>query len=312
MGKKLVDVEDLMVWAANELARKRPGGQARPPSLGLNRADREIVGKWDRPMGYPSVSPMFAAGLSRSGGARGDPPHDDALVVEQAIERLRLARHFTVPDCMEAVLCAGLGFALDAASALRRALGNIANLVLVHGRLASRPSLRLEPPAPSPKLAPNGKPGVWRLEAWAEPTFDDHAHAQREVETPVTSLKRRNQYPDGAYGVLEYSPTPQDLVEERAEYWGWRFGLAWLAAELGGKLESRTALAPRAAIAPWLGDRDGEPVRDLFAPGAPGVFGAHEAATLEAERRTSRRRTVAGGNIYAWRARDDGSGAQEA
>jgi len=235
---------------------------------------------------------------------------EEALLVGEAIERLR----FAPPPCAmsEADLTFGLGFALDAAGALRTALANVANLMLVHGRLASRPPLRLEPPEPRAKLAPNGKPGAWRREVWAEPTFGDHTQAQREVEVAVSALKRRNHYPDGAFGVVEWEPRPQELVDERAEYAAWRAGLEWLAAGLAGALETRTVLPPRAAWRPWAGDVEAEPLRDLFAPGALGVHDATEAAQFEASRATGRRRPIAGGSVYGFAPGKPGRGGREA
>jgi hypothetical protein len=299
--RKLLDVEDVVVWAAGELARKRPGNVAALPVLGSKR-DRELVGRWARPMGHPPISPIFALGLGTR-GARGDPPHADALIVEAAIGET--ARILAAPGAGRALaqgagLAAGLGFRLDAEGAIAAAAANVGNLLLVHGRLASRPLIRLDPPEVSAKLADNGKPGVWRRETWAEPTWGDHAEASRAAEVPVRA-SRKNLYPPGAYGRLEYAPDPQETVNERAEYWVWRAGLSALAEALSGRMESRTALPPRAAARPWLGERDGGAVGDLFAPGAPGVYGAEEAARLQGDREGARRRPVYGGSVYRGR-----------
>ena len=309
MARKLVDVEDLLVWSAAELSRKRPGKAASLPAFNVSRGDCELVGRWTSPMGFPPMSPMFAAGVGGRDGGRGEPPHSDALAVEAALERLAAAApSFPVA---EAELTAGLGFVVDVAGALRAALANVANLLLVHGRLASRPCLRCEPLAPSAKLAPNGKPGVWRREAWSEPTFADHTQAQRDAEVAVVAL-RRGLYPSGAYGVVQWSPDPQEIINERAEYAAWRAGLEWLAADLAGELETRTPLAPRAAARPWLGELDGEPIRDLFGPGAERVYIGADAAAQAASRAIGRRRPVNGGRVYRGKFRKPGKGAQEA
>ena len=310
MTKKLCDVEDLVVWAAEELSRKRPGKIVTLPVFNVSRADREIVGRWNRPMGFPPMSPMFAAGFGQAGVARGDPPHEDALTVEAAIERLELTAPELSPD-IEAELVDGLGFAVDVGGAVAAASRNAANLLLVHGRLASRPTLRLEPPEVSPKLAANGKPGVWLRECWDAPTFDDHGHAWRQVEVECRA-KRKDLYPHGAYGVVEFTPDAQELVNERAEYAVWRAALVWLAEAVSGALESRAALPPRAAARPWMGERDGEPVRDLFGAGAERVYSGDEAATVAAERAAGRRRPRAGGSVYGWRPARPGKGMREA
>ena len=308
MAKKLVDVEDLMVWAASELSRKRPGKVVQL-RLDVSRTDGELTGRWNRPMGYPPMSPMFAAGLARAGVARGDPPHDDALIVEDALERLRLIR--PEPRIEDSDLAFGLGFAVECAKPHARALGQASNLAIVSGRLGKRPDLRLQALEPEPRRAPNGKPGVWRLESWAEPTFGDHATMHRLVETPCPP-KRKDSYATGAYCIVDWRPEPQELVDERATYAGWVAGLFWLAADLSGKLETRSALTPRAALRPWMGERDGEPVRDLYGSGADRVFGGDEAAALKAERAAGRRRPVQGGSVYHAPGGRAQSGAEEA
>ena len=150
-------------------------------------------------MGYPRVSPMFT-GLHGAAGARGDPPHPDALIVETAIGEV--AAVLPTADCRlpTADLLFALGFEnLDAQGALDAALANVRNLLLVHGRLHTRPLIRMEASPVRAKLADNGKPGVWRREEWAEPTWQDHApECSRMVETAVRA-KRKNSYPPGAY-----------------------------------------------------------------------------------------------------------------
>jgi len=309
MAKKLVDAEALMVWAAAELARKSPSKTPPRAAFAVNHGDAELVGKWTRPAGYPTVAPMWRAGVSSSGGARGGPPHADALAIEAALGRLSRSPPAVDIDALE--LGAGLGFPLDFAAALAAAQRNCENLLIVHGRLSSRPLFRLEPPEPSARMASNGKPAAFRLETWAEPTFADHTQAQRDVETPVTAM-RKGIYPVGAYGVVEWTPSPADIVAERAEYAAWRAGLEWLAAELGDSLETRTPLPPGAAARPWLGEQDEPPVADLFGPGADRVHSGSEAASLEAERLAGRRRPIGGGSAYGFAPMNPGKGARKA
>jgi len=310
MAKKLVDVEDLVVWATAELARKRPGKVQPLPVFNRRERDFDIVGKWDRPMGYPTISPMFSRGFAQAGPARGDPPHNDALVVEAAIERLRLTN--PAPGIwLEADVVDGLGFPVDAEGALRAGFACASTLVLVHGRLGNRPALRLEAPECRPRPAANGKPGVWRRERWAEPVFGARPDSERDVEVAVTA-KRKDLYPAGAYCVLEWDPGAQELVNERAEYAGWRAGLEWLAVELSDTLESRAALPPRAAARPWMGETDAPALRDFFTAGETAVYEGLEAATLAAERAAGRRRPVGGGGVYSTRPIRPGRGAREA
>ena len=292
MQRKLVDIENALAWAAAELARQGPPGRRAPLRSLVGRTDAELLGSATRPAKIPSIAPMWRAGHGRGAGF-GDPPHADALIIGEAIDTMRAAP----PPCAITAdeLALGLGFAVDAAGALRSALANVRNLVLVYARLARRPVLRLDPLEPRPRLAANGKPGAWRVERWNEPTFGDHTQAARDVEVAVTA-KRKNDFPVGAYGVVEWEPRPQELVDERAEYAAWRAGLEWLTGALAGALESRALLAPRAAWRPWAGEQDAEPVRDLFAPGALGVYDS--TSTIEAARATRQRRPHAGARVY--------------
>ncbi len=309
MSKKLVDVEDLVSWAAAELSRKRPDNGARRAAFDLPSSDRELVGRWTRPRTFPTISPMFSGAFGDRGGGWGEPPHADALAIEAALERLAASPLSCDLDALD--LAAGFGFSLDQAGPLSAALANVANLLLVHGRLRSRPFLSFQEPQAKPRLAASGKPGVWRRECWMEPTFDDHAQASRDVEAPCVA-KRKGLYPDGAFGIVDWSPYPQEIMNDRAEYSAWRAGLESLARELCDSLESRVALAPRAAVRPWLGELDGDPVRDVFGPGADRVISGKQAAQLAAERRTGRRRRIAGGGVYAWSTGKPDDGAQEA
>jgi len=254
---KALDIEELMVWAAAELARKRPGATGKVYRLDVSRGDAEIMGRWNWPMGIPEVSPMFTGVYPTAGNARGEPPGEDALTIEAALARLSYVSLDFDAETRAGVMH-GFGFEIDAEGILRAAARKSATLVLVQGRLGKRPSLTFEPPVPRPRLAPNGKPGAWRREIWAEPTFDDHAEAESEREVPVTSLKKRDLYPPGAYGVLEWDPDPAEIVAERAAYWAWRAGLAWLAEDLKGKLTRREAAPPAAPERPWI---DPEPER---------------------------------------------------
>ena len=310
MAKKPVDVEDVMQWAAAELARKRPNTTGKVYRFDVAKTDREIMGRWNWPMGYSKISPMFSGAYPTAGNARGDPPDDDALIVEDAVTRLRMAAIGFASDVVDS-LTFGLGFDIDAVAALRKKARGIDSLVLVHGRQCDRPRLCGEAPNPSPRKAKNGKPGVWRLENLAMPTFDDHAEISHQHEVAMTALKRRDQYPVGRYCVLEWDPAPQEIVDERAEYWAWRAGLVWLAEALAGRLEKRAVLPPRAAERPWMGESDAAPLRDLFGPGADRIYGADEAATLNAERGVARRRPVCGGAVYAWDAGRDEPAAKQ-
>jgi len=276
---KPMDVEEVLKWACGqELPRK--GRPAAAPTLRrLDRGrDAELVGRWIWPAGFPAISPMFAHGFVTAGNPRGGPPDQDALLVETAIGAVGAAMAGrNAPD--ELALDIGLGVDIDGAFA--SALGNVGNLLLAHGRLGNRPSIGAWEPKCSPRLAMNGKPGVWRINRIVEPGFGGRS-VERDVEEPAPALKGRT-WPTGAYGALEWDPDPQLVVNDRAEYLVWRLGLDELSRMLSGRLARIAALPTRAAMAPWLGHVDGDGIVDLFQPGTH-VYAARDAAAMRGRR----------------------------
>lgn len=172
-AKRVVDVEDAVRWAcAEELPKKRLAAAGALPRLGalLPRHERTVVGPWTRPAGFPEISPMFARGYStgsiaRSG--RGGEPDPDALAIEAAI--LALVGPALPRQGLEEAVVSDIGLPVDAEGALAASFANAPNLVLAHGRLGTRPDAGSAAFQVTPRLAPNGKPGVWRTERLTDP-----------------------------------------------------------------------------------------------------------------------------------------------
>jgi hypothetical protein len=282
-AKRLLDVEDVVRWAcADDLPKKRPASEPQRPRLGdlVGRADRLLVGRATRPAGFPRISPMFTKGFAQgSSRAVGGEPHPDALVIEAAIAKVAAAGlgQFAAGE-LEAAIAPDIGVPVDAAGAIAAARANTANLVLVHGRLGSRPG-GAEAFAVRPRLAANGKPGVWRIERLMVPGLEE----ARDYETPVKPI-RKDVYPPGSYCRIEFEPNPQLVVNDRADYLAWRLALDALAEALSGKLQTITALAPAAALLPWTGEADGYRPSDLFGAGAERIYALAEAHELERQR----------------------------
>lgn len=118
------------------------------------------------------------------------------------------------------------------------------------GALGSRPDWRAEPFAVSPVLAKNGKPAVFRRDLMRMPTLDGIG-ATFEGEIRCERL-RSGLYPKDAYSRLDYDPSPQFVVDARADYLIWRAAIAALAEKLEGALLRFEPLAPAAALAPWI------------------------------------------------------------
>ena len=289
-AKRLMDVEDVITWACSqELPKKRPPSGRQLPAMDLQRGDGELVGRWTRPFGFPSISPMFRPGFG--GGTsrqRGGEPDSDALIVEAAILALPPRIVGLEPP---AALAEGIGLLpIDVAGAFAAAISNIVNIVLAYGRLGKRPALGDDPPAVRPRLAANGKPGVWIMRRELEPTLDG-AGVERALEQPVKAI-RKDVYAPGSFCRIDYDPDPQLIVNDRAEYLAWRLALEGLAAALSGALETIEPMAPAAALMPWLREADAAKPPDLFRPGADGVHGLQEAAAMAGERTRAARRPV--------------------
>jgi hypothetical protein len=288
-SKRMMDIEDVVRWACGAVRSRRPSPSAPPRAMNVPRSEASLVGRWTWPSGFTEISPMFSAvfptGRSRGSNVPDDP---DAATVEAAIGML--SQRMTAYAAPEQ-LAPDIGSDVDLAGAFAAPLANVTNIVLTHGRLGNRPAIGQEIPIPTPKLAPNGKPGIWQLQCNVEKTIAGD-QVERLFEAPVQGA-RRGVYPDGSFCVILYEPNPQSIVNDRAEYLVWRLALGELAELLSGRLERIAALPPAAAIAPWLGDRDGEKPRDLFGAGADRLHGAAEQRAMAARRAGAVRRTIA-------------------
>ena len=260
MDRIQADVEHVMQWACGELARRRP--TTLTSSLGplpVPRGDALLLGRWITPPSFPKMHPMFRVVQATLSAAPGSPPHPDSLVVEAAIRGLTLG----ADDFEAGELAHGLGFErLDARGAFASAAGNATALLLAFGALGKRPDSGSPWPIPSPKMATNGRPGIWR-----EQVEIDDAFGERRVEVareiPCQRI-RNNLYPNGSYCRLDWCPEPKFIVADRAEYWAWRVALERLATALAGKLERFEPMASEAAARPWLDEIDGPQDARLF------------------------------------------------
>lgn len=171
---------------------------------------------------------------------------------------------------------------------MRRALASLVATVVRCAKLGHRPywpsGCR---PAPVTH-ALTGKPMVVRWEAVRSPALGGRT-VEHEMLMPV-EVRLKGVYPSGAHCPLKFSPSPQEVMNERAEYAAWWAALDTLAADLTGSLDSVAVLPPGAAQRPWLGD--GEAARpprvfdDLSAP----VYKAQSRQTAEAYRALGVRR----------------------
>jgi hypothetical protein len=290
-GQRMLDVEDVVRWACGELARKRPApSEWRPPTLSLPRLDAMLVGRWERPPGYPKISPMFAGGFAAGGTRFGAAPDADALLVEAAIGGLAGGMAgFAAPE----ELAEGIGFDVDASGAFAAALGQVAGQMFAHGRLGTRPEIRRGLPR---VRIPKGDGRMWQTQCMVEPKWPEgNGDVERLFEAPVKAYRDRHGAtlcPAGSFCRLEWDPDPQSVINDRADYLVWRLALDELTHALSGRLAGIAALPTAAAMAPWLGQKDGDKPIDLFRPGAERVYSAQQLLCLEARRDSRARRPI--------------------
>lgn len=306
-AKRLMDVEDVVRWALSRPADRGAAPQGTQICGGMNvpRSEASLVGRWTWPASFPSISPMFAGGYATGGVARPKGPIDpDAAIVEAAIGEIGEAMAgLAAPEA----IALDIGLPVDIDGAVAAALANVKNLVLAHGRLGNRPAYGIWAPQARARRTPNGKPGVWKIERWREPTING-GFVERDVERPVQPM-RRDLYPAGSYGLIDWDPDAQLIVNDRAEYFVWRMALEALCAALSERMARIAALPPAAALAPWFGELDGDKPRDLFGPGAERVYSRLEAQAVAARRETRERRRVTTSGGVARRPARPGRGA---
>lgn len=247
-NRRVLDIEDVLTWAyRDELPKRRDeGGGGEPCSISpmfRGAALGTRIDSWSREPGMPA--------------ALGD-PHPDSLLVEAAVGELVAFRDR--PLGMEPGWLSSdfTGLAVDEAGALVRAGRTIDLLVIVNAKLRRRP-LYDGRPTPGPTLLANNKPSVLAPELRSETAIGGRT-VKHEVLVATAAI-RAGIYRPGARSPVTWSPDPQSVTLERAEYAVWRAALVFLAERLEGQLASISVLSPSAPERPWLGEQDaGKPV----------------------------------------------------
>lgn len=246
-GKRILDAEEALIWAGDELAKLRDDVYKLP--------------------GWPSHLPMFREAVTpgRSPPPAGE-PHPDALAIQEAVARLEVlpATHPALKFGIEMM-------PISAANAMARAAANACDLVWMCAWSREWPPLseydaetcRWRLPEPHRSRGPNGKvrilaPSVVRLygprrrdarqEQWNETR---HLPAEPKRLAKGVRAIRAGLYPEGAYCEIVWSPRPVDILEERARWIAWRRAMDTLAKTLADRLPSMTVVPLEAPMAPW-------------------------------------------------------------
>ena len=105
-------------------------------------------------------------------------------------------------------------------------------LVEMHGRANSRPKAHKWPPSVKPVM--------------------DGSRYLIVAKSHGRSSKGKWRYnPDGAYCMLRYEPTVEQIEASRTEYRAWRYGLVCVARRLLGQLRDYEPIGPAAPLEPW-------------------------------------------------------------
>lgn len=270
-GRRLIDVEDALRWAFRDELPKRGAVAATgvSPMVSLI-ALGTVVDTGSREPGFPA--------------ALGE-PHPDATAIEAAV--LALGR-FSGCSIDGIDLAPDFGLQADQRRALRHAVASMVGHVVGHARLGRRPVCHAPDFACGPAIGANGKPRVLvTVVARHDGAF---GQAEEAYDEPARAT-RAGHYTYGAFCPLAWDPSPQDVVDERADYLAWWVGLDQLARDLAD-LATLAVLPPSAPLRPWLGDRDRGKPPMLFRPADP-VYRPQRRAAVEAERDQRGRRKVA-------------------
>lgn len=228
-GRRLMDVEDAVTWAFRDELPKRGAlestGFSPMHSLAMLGT---VIDSGNR-------EPRLPAAL-------GD-PHPDALAIEQAVRALVRFHGWAIEGVD---LAPDFALAADQRKALKHAVTGMVGQVVVHARMRNRPAWCPTEFGCGPSIGPNGKPRV--LVTVAEIHEGAFGPVTETLSEPARAT-RAGRYPDGAACPLAWQPSPQSVVDERAEYVAWWVGLDQLARDLDGTLATVTVLPPSAPAA---------------------------------------------------------------
>jgi hypothetical protein len=174
-------------------------------------------------------------------------PHSDAVKIAIAV------RDLVVEEvAAEALLCPidedVSGFGLAAETYIAEAANNVMRDVVTHAYLSTRPIVS-PLPHPFPLKLRNGSPAVKRL---VEQVVQEGTYVRtHRVEKPVRA-QRGGRYSAGAYCPIDWKPSPESALRDRAKYIVWWTALTLLGNRLGSELDEVTLLPLAARKRPWV------------------------------------------------------------
>ena len=240
--KRKIDIEKLVQWAMRD---ELPKGQAVSAS------------PWDMLSQYAQLGCRVQTGGYAGDGLGFTPgaPHEDALIVADAIGRLDTAGRFA--DDVEASAMFGdlLPIAGDAVASIAMAVFNPQSLVISKATMGTRPKWQFELPTPYQMFREFGDPvGAVRKRPLVYGVDADGDLVE------ILPNRGRAVARDGFYSYA-YSPRSPlqwgdpsmiSIGHARAEYVFWHDALTTLARDLIGRLAEWDAQPPALAAMPWI------------------------------------------------------------
>lgn len=259
-----MDIEDLLRWAYRDELPKE-AAQSKLRGIG-------VVSSWGGVQRVGELMTLIDATENRWGviplGCEED-PHPDAVTIAEAVAGLDTIG-ITLPadyDPLQdlagldlgdegAKLLAGtVGKAIDRTTTLladgrtRVLRDSLAHLVRMRAILGQAPEWEAQAPEVVPVRGERGRE-IW----WRRTTMVGAADGMTyEVETPDGYCPKRKRPVAGAYRKYVLEPDPLEAALARAEYEVWHAALAYLVADLDGRLVDHIATGPARVIRPWEG-----------------------------------------------------------
>jgi hypothetical protein len=281
--KKKIDIEKLLHWAVRDELPKGRAVTATP---------------WDVITQFGALGTVVqTSGYGDGFGFVSGDPHDDALIVAEAVRSLdRDARFEDIGDVLS-LFGDLIGIAGDAPGLLLLATFDPQALVLSNATRGVRPKWDFEQPTPRQVFAPSitGRP---RAMVYGMDGDGDLVEVRANKKTGRFNMAMTPRSP-----LLWHEPSMVHVGECRAEWVTWHGALTRLALALAGKLETFDVVAPALPLLPWVTGSDRPRViagRDLaseafdprlapkrHAPGKP-TESPIEAETIASYARASR------------------------
>lgn len=239
--KKKIDIEKLLQWAMRDELPKGQAVAASPWDLIIQFAS---LGVRVQTSGYCGDGFGFTPGA----------PHEDAIVVADALRVLNTDAHFN--DAKEIVPLFGdlAAIAEGAIASIMCASFDQRSLVISNATMGTRPKWQFEHPTPYQMFTQERNA---RDELRSMPLV----HGIDADGTAIAIKKNRGRKAMREAFDLSMSPrspidwqcpAPLHVGECRAEYVAWHSALDLLARDLAGKLKEFEPTAPSAAAMPWI------------------------------------------------------------